>query len=260
MIAELAGDGARGAGEVERARTQYRAVLADLDQLPVSHANKRRWVQVSVRWADACAYAPARDQREVLARAIRHADELGGARARVETRLAAGWTHYLLGAYAEATRLFQAALPLAGGVHASRFVTLLGANLGQSLAAAGTTRGAPGADRSLVVRASSPPGRAEGVRLRARLPALVHSTAATRPRPPTARDASTARPPTLRSSLVRCLSAVVAMHVGDWMGCPRPRRGTRGRDRSGNGHALAMASAHEAYARDLDRHPDAITR
>ncbi|MET0341104.1 MAG: AAA family ATPase [Polyangiales bacterium] len=271
VFAELAGDTALAGCALERARAQYRAALTDLDQLPPSLTTKRRWVQVSVRWAETTAHAPAREQLEVLTRATRHADELGGMRARVETRLATGWAHYLLGEYGEATRLFQAALGLSSEAHTSRFTDALWSRLGESLAAAGRYPEALAElNRGLGrARERGDQASAEGVAHALACRAIVHADRGDAPQATAdARDAVLAleasEPPhghPLGAS-VRCLVAVVAMHMGDWMGClEAATEALAAAARTGSSHAFAMASAHEAYAQwKLDRHPDALTR
>jgi hypothetical protein len=68
LYAELAGDKALATSALDRARLQYAAAMAEIDRMPPSDANRRRWLQVCERWAAACVYNPARGQLDVLER------------------------------------------------------------------------------------------------------------------------------------------------------------------------------------------------
>jgi class 3 adenylate cyclase/tetratricopeptide (TPR) repeat protein len=134
--AELAGNKAIAASALDRARFQYASALAALDKSPPSIELKGRWVGISTKWAGACAYSPARNQLDSLARAAAYARELGDNAAEAQVEYALGWIRYALGDHCEPVAHYRRALELAEAAGNEKFVAQLWANLGQSHAAA----------------------------------------------------------------------------------------------------------------------------
>ena len=95
--AELAGDKAMATASLDRARQQYRAALTALENQSQTAEVRQHWLQISKRWATACAYSPAREQLDILGNAVDYAKELDDKAAVAEAEYWLGWINYTLG-------------------------------------------------------------------------------------------------------------------------------------------------------------------
>lgn len=129
--AELAGDKAAVTSSLDRARQQYRAALTELDRLPRSVAQRRRWLSVSRKWAAACVFSPSLEITEVLERALDYAEELDDVDASARAHYWLGWLQYALGAQTVARSHTERALELAARIKNTKLTAQLLANLGQ---------------------------------------------------------------------------------------------------------------------------------
>jgi class 3 adenylate cyclase/tetratricopeptide (TPR) repeat protein len=134
--AELAGDKAMAAAALDRAQTQYRAALASLDMLEPSPANRQKRNLIVQRFGMACIFDPAKDQLEVLHRAVElasaHDDPAGMASAEYWL----GYINYGLGESRAAIDHCERALSAAGRAGDDALTVQILATLGQARAAA----------------------------------------------------------------------------------------------------------------------------
>lgn len=134
--AELAGNKAMASATLDRARQQYAAALASLDQLEPSQELRRRWLEISNRRALACAFSPAPEQLDTLARAAEYAAELGDLDALGHALLWLGFINYCLGDHEECVAHCERGLRVAEEAGNAKLVAQLRANLAQTLASA----------------------------------------------------------------------------------------------------------------------------
>jgi class 3 adenylate cyclase/tetratricopeptide (TPR) repeat protein len=135
--AELAGDKALASTALDRVRMQYGAALAALDAQPPSEAGRKRWLNISGKWALGCLYSPARSQLTLLGRAAQYAGEVGDQEAIANTQYWMGWIHYALGEQDAAIQYYTEALARATEGRRSNLRAQVLVSLGQSYSAAG---------------------------------------------------------------------------------------------------------------------------
>jgi class 3 adenylate cyclase len=134
--AELAGDKAMAASALDRAQLQYRSALTAIDSLPDTADNFVRWVGVLQRFGFACVFDPAREQLEILRRAVARARARRDDHAVARTEYWLGYVAYALGESREALAHCEQALAAAEAVGDQALVVQVQATLGQTLAAA----------------------------------------------------------------------------------------------------------------------------
>lgn len=136
-FAELAGDKAAASSALDRAREQYAAALAHIDQLGEQPELVRRWLSLVPKWASACVFSPARAQLTVLARALELSEKVDDYSALCQAEYWIGWIHYALGDQPAALVHLKQALAFAERANNEALLAQLWSNLGQSHAAAG---------------------------------------------------------------------------------------------------------------------------
>lgn len=134
--AEAAGDRAWGSSALDRARDQYGAALAALDQLDDDESTARRWLEISKRRAFACVFQPAPEQIEMLNRAAEIGARLDDTSAVGHAHFWAGFISYSLGEFEDATAQYTRGLEVAKEAGDERLFAQVRANLGQNHAAA----------------------------------------------------------------------------------------------------------------------------
>jgi len=139
MYAERAGDKALAAHALDRAQTQYIAVLHALDDPPpVSAARRIHWCSVAQKLGMACVFdaLALTEGVAVFERAVALAEAVDdlGVRARAAYWLC--YIHYTKGSVREAIRHGEAALALCERIDEAGLMAQVRATLGQSLAAA----------------------------------------------------------------------------------------------------------------------------
>ncbi len=134
--AKRAGEKAMAASFLGNARSQYLAALDALAMLSQTVKVRRLWIEISLRWALACIYAPARDQLLILQRTADFARELDDQNGLAHAQYWLGYIHYGLGDQMDAIQHCQQALALAEKLDNSRLGAQLLKTLGQSFAAA----------------------------------------------------------------------------------------------------------------------------
>ncbi|MDN3918908.1 AAA family ATPase [Roseateles violae] len=95
--AERAGDQALAAAALDRAKTQYRAVLTALEHLPDDEAQCRRWISVAQRFGLACVFYASRDDLRLLQQAAELAHASGDAALIARAEYWIGYVAYALG-------------------------------------------------------------------------------------------------------------------------------------------------------------------
>jgi tetratricopeptide (TPR) repeat protein len=135
-FAELAGDKAIAASALDRAKEQYRAALAALEQLPASVERDAHWNAVAERLGLACVFDPSREDVGIFERAVALATNRReqGAIARAHYWL--GYIYYALGESGPAIHHCEIALGAARLFGADPLVVQVSATLGQVRAAA----------------------------------------------------------------------------------------------------------------------------
>lgn len=162
---ELAGNKATARSALDRARRQYGAALKQLDKLPSSAETRRRWLELSRKWAGACVFCPGPEQVQTLVRARDYAIELGDEQAVAHSYYWLGWIHYALGNQHQALEETQRALEIALQLKRAPLTRQLYANLGQAQAAAAMpARALVSLEQSLGMWEAQPPRRSQGVR------------------------------------------------------------------------------------------------
>ena len=137
QYAELAGDKAAATSALDGARHYYATALRQIDELSNDHSTRRRWLEIVAKWSAACVYYPAREQLEVLSRAVRYAEELADYKGLALAEYWTGWILYALGAQEAAIEHDMRALQISERHSYQRLTAQLLVNLGQSHAAAG---------------------------------------------------------------------------------------------------------------------------
>jgi class 3 adenylate cyclase/tetratricopeptide (TPR) repeat protein len=140
--AELAGDKAKAASSLDRAKAQYLAALEMLDRQPATPQAYRTWSSIVQRLGLASVFDPSRDQIEVFARAVARARVHGDTAGVAHAEYWLAYIHYALGDARAAVEHCRRALQAAGGLGDDLLVVQVRATLGQALAAAGEYRGA----------------------------------------------------------------------------------------------------------------------
>ena len=136
QFAEMAGDKAVSASALDRAKTQYRAALAALDQLPPSDEVYRRWTTIAQRLGLASVFDPSREELEVFRRAVAIARERGDERAIARAEYWLGYISYALGETHQAVRHCERALQSADRIGDEPLRVQVRATLGQAHGAA----------------------------------------------------------------------------------------------------------------------------
>jgi len=134
--AELAGDKAMAAAALDRAQTQYRAALAALDMLEPSAANRQKRNLIVQRFGMACIFDPAKDQLDVLHRAVELATTHDDAAGIAGAEYWLGYINYGLGESRAAIHHCERALAAATRAGDDPLIAQILAALGQARAAA----------------------------------------------------------------------------------------------------------------------------
>ena len=134
--AELAGDKAVAASALDRAKTQYRAALAALDQLELSIDRSRRWISIAQRLGLVCVFDASRSDLEVFERAVALATAIGDAAAVARARYWLGYISYALGDARAAIGHCELALTAAQRVGDNPLAVQILATLGEAHTAA----------------------------------------------------------------------------------------------------------------------------
>jgi tetratricopeptide (TPR) repeat protein len=142
MYAELAGDKAATASSLDCARQQYGAAMLELDRISSSPFSRRRWLDLSWKWAAACVFSPALGQIAMLERSLEFAERLADQEAIARCHYWLSWLHYALGQHERAKKHCETALVLAEKISSPKLAAQLVANLGQIQAAAADCAGA----------------------------------------------------------------------------------------------------------------------
>jgi tetratricopeptide (TPR) repeat protein len=149
--AELAGDRALAAAAPDRARSQYLAALAAIDELEPGDAIYRRWRDIVHRLGLACVFDPARSHLPVFTRAVDRAREQGDPEGMARAEYWLGFFHYALGDnddaichYERAIEYCTDAAAAADAGHDPRALKELSALRVQLMATIGQARGAAG--------------------------------------------------------------------------------------------------------------------
>jgi class 3 adenylate cyclase/tetratricopeptide (TPR) repeat protein len=133
-FAELAGDKALSASSLDRARLQYRAVLAALDQQPPTRERLLHWIRLTQRLGLACVFDASREDLALFQRAVELADLTGDAGMRAKALYWLAYLHYALGESRACVRQGEQALALARQVGDGPLEVQICATLGQALA------------------------------------------------------------------------------------------------------------------------------
>jgi tetratricopeptide (TPR) repeat protein len=137
--AELAGDKALAATALDRARTQYSAALAALDQLtPLSGEDQLRWCAVAQKLGMACVFDPLglADGVALFERGVALARQSGNLEAIARAEYWLGYICYAKGLAREATLHCEASLDLSIRIGDERLAAQVRATLGQVLTSA----------------------------------------------------------------------------------------------------------------------------
>lgn len=129
--AELAGDRARLASALDRAKTHYRAALAAIDQLPAAERDERHWLGIAQRFGLACVFDAAREDLGVFRRAVALAVAHEDAQAIAAAEYWLGYIHYALGEAPAAAHHCERALEAARRADAHPLAVQIRATLGQ---------------------------------------------------------------------------------------------------------------------------------
>ncbi|MCV2370426.1 adenylate/guanylate cyclase domain-containing protein [Roseateles oligotrophus] len=95
--AERAGDQALAASALDRAKKQYRAALAALENLPEGSPIGTRWVSIAQRFGVACVFDASRADLRVLQHAVQLAEKIGDATLIARADYWLGYASYALG-------------------------------------------------------------------------------------------------------------------------------------------------------------------
>jgi tetratricopeptide (TPR) repeat protein len=164
--AELAGDKAVAASALDRAKTQYRAALAALDQLATSPELARRWISIAQRLALVCVFDASRSDLPVFERAVALAAGLAHTGAIARTTYWLGFIRYSLGEAHPAIELCERALAAARRAGDDPLAMQIIATLGQAYTAACRyDRALPLLDRAIAVKRQHRSGRHTNVGL-----------------------------------------------------------------------------------------------
>jgi class 3 adenylate cyclase/tetratricopeptide (TPR) repeat protein len=134
--AELAGDKAVSASALDRAKRQYRAALAALDQLAPSLDRSRRWVAIARRLGLVCVFDASRADLAIFERAVVLATETGDAAEIARARYWLGFISYSMGEARVAIAHCEEALTAARRADDSPLAVQIVATLGQAYTAA----------------------------------------------------------------------------------------------------------------------------
>ena len=137
--AELAGDKALAAMALDRARVQYSAALAALDQLePLQRENQLHWCAVAQKLGMACVFDPLGlvDGMALFERGVALARRSGNLEAIARAEYWMGYICYAKGRAREATEHCEASLELSTRVGDERLAAQVRATLGQVLTSA----------------------------------------------------------------------------------------------------------------------------
>lgn len=129
--AELAGDRARQASALDRAKRHYRAALDAMDQLPAHERDDRRWLSVAQRFGLACVFDAARSDLEIFRRGAVLAAAFDDAASIAAAEYWLGYIHYALGEARPAAHHCERALASALRADAQPLAVQIRATLGQ---------------------------------------------------------------------------------------------------------------------------------
>ncbi|HEU4459026.1 MAG TPA: AAA family ATPase [Methylibium sp.] len=135
--AELAGDRARLASALDRAKTHYRAALAALDTMPAAERDERRWLGIAQRFGLACVFDAARQDLALFRRAVQIAQAHDDAPSIAAAEYWLGYIHYALGEAPAAALHGERALDAALRADAHPLAVQVRATLGQVRMATG---------------------------------------------------------------------------------------------------------------------------
>jgi class 3 adenylate cyclase/tetratricopeptide (TPR) repeat protein len=267
--AEVAGDKAAATSSLDRARQQYRTALTELDRLPASLTQRRRWLSVSRKWAAACVFSPSLEITEVLNRALGYAQELEDLDASARAHYWLGWLHYALGAQTLARSHTEHALELAARSKNTKLTAQLLANLGQiHVSAAECAEALRCLDRALDLKRehvsprrqpSVPVGFAYAMACKAIVHGYLGDFEAAASCVDAAFDAAGNTGHAIDASLFG-LSGMVLLWQGRWQDCMEASKRTRATaERVSGPYVFAMSQTLAGYARwMLSREPSAI--
>ena len=135
--AELAGDKAASASSLDRASSQYRMALLELDRLTSTPEVRQRWLRVCTKWARVLVYNPVSESLRMLERAARYAAELSDLSAGADVAQLSAWLCYAMGDHANALDHCRVGLQIAEQATDGKLVGQVLSNMGQIYAAAG---------------------------------------------------------------------------------------------------------------------------
>ena len=135
-FAELAGDKAMAASALDRAQVHYRTALDALDVLPLTSETDRRWSAIVQRLGTACVFDPARDQLDLLRRAVARATARNDQAAIARAEYWLGYVTYALGESRAAIAHSERALVASQRAGDGALTVEIEAMLGQARAAA----------------------------------------------------------------------------------------------------------------------------
>jgi class 3 adenylate cyclase/tetratricopeptide (TPR) repeat protein len=267
--AELAGDKAAATSSLDRARQQYRAALTELDRLPTSLTQRRRWLSVSRKWAAACVFSPSLEITQVLDRALAYAEEIEDLDGSARAHYWLGWLQYALGAQTLARSHTERSLELAARSKNTKLTAQLLANLGQiHVSAAECAEALRCLDRALGLKrehasaraqASVPVGFAYAMACKAIVHGYLGDFATAASCVDASFDAAGNTGHAIDASLFG-LSGMVLLWQGRWQDCIEASKRTRATaERVSGPYVFAMSQTLAGYARwMLSREPGAI--
>lgn len=135
-FAELAGDKAISASALDRAKAQFRAALAAMDQLPACSERDAHWNAVAERLGRACVFDPSREDLVIFEKAVSLAAQRHDPGALARAHYWLGYVHYALGESGPAIRHCETALRMALESGSDPLAAQARATLGQIRAAA----------------------------------------------------------------------------------------------------------------------------
>ncbi len=136
QFAERAGDKALAASALDRAKAQYRAALAALDQLEPAAEGAQHWVAIAQKLAMACVFDAYEEELPLFRRAVALAEGLDDPGAVTRCRYWLAYVSYSLGDASTARQEAERALQAAAHLGDDRLTVQLRATLGQALCAA----------------------------------------------------------------------------------------------------------------------------
>jgi class 3 adenylate cyclase/tetratricopeptide (TPR) repeat protein len=134
--AEQAGDKARAASALDRAKAQYRAALSALDKLEPSIQYYRRWAAISQKLGLVCVFDAARTDLPVFRRAVALALESDDTKALARAQYWLGYINYSLGESRAAIHHCERARQAAQDAGDNPLAVQIVATLGQARTAA----------------------------------------------------------------------------------------------------------------------------